>query len=155
MEGMGLKYWGCDAGSLGLNYCNNEGYAEVLGLPSFIYSTSYALANPNTALFQNASYHTQLNMPVVKGPAPKPSPQMIKAICTIDALNANNGLGLPTPSLSLSGSESVANGIVFQQSTQHGVRTMNPSSPNMAVMGPLAAPGIFVQNSYVNCLEHF
>jgi len=90
---------------------------------------------------------------VVKGPPAPPSQQTIEAICTIDALNANNGLGLPAPGVAPSGTESVANGIVFQQSTQHGVRTMNTTAPNINLVGPLAAPGIFVQNSYYNCLS--
>jgi hypothetical protein len=69
----------------------------------------------------------------------------------IDALNANNGLGLPTGGPP-SSTDSIANGVVFQQYTQYArPTTMNPGAPNVAALNPLAAPGIFVQNSYYNC----
>ena len=82
-------------------------------------------------------------------PAP-PTPGQIQAACTIIAINANNGFGSAGGD---SATASLANGIVFQQYTQSGrLNTMNPSSPNLNALMPLAAPGIFVQNTYYNCL---
>ncbi len=40
-EGLGFKYFGCNAKAVGLKYCNNEGFAEVLGLPTFIPSETW------------------------------------------------------------------------------------------------------------------
>jgi RHS repeat-associated protein len=77
----------------------------------------------------------------------------IDAACSIYAINANNGFGgLPFASQT----SSVSNGIVFQQRTQSGnVNTINPSSPNVNALMPLAAPGVFVQNSYVTCRSQY
>ena len=83
----------------------------------------------------------------------QPTRAQIKAACAIVAINQNNGFG---SGVGESGTASVANGIVFQQRTQYPrPSTMNPSAPNLAVLMPLAAPAIFVQASYSECLSHY
>jgi len=67
------------------------------------------------------------------------------------AIQQNNGFGPGS-----SQTASVTNGIVFQQNTQYRrPTTMNPSAPNVNVLLPLAAPGIFVRDSYNNCHSQF
>jgi hypothetical protein len=82
-----------------------------------------------------------------------PTPAQIEAACTILAINQNNGLGAGAGD---SATASLANGVVFRQYTQYSMpETMNPSAANVVVLGPLAAPEIYLQASYQNCLSHF
>jgi len=82
-----------------------------------------------------------------------PTLAQVKGACTVVATNANNGFGDMAGD---SGSAWNANGIVFQQYTQYArPNTMNPSAPNISVLLPLAAPGLFVQATYQKCLSQF
>jgi RHS repeat-associated protein len=82
-----------------------------------------------------------------------PTEAQIRAACTVVAINSNNGFGNASGD---SRSASNANGVVFQQYTQYPrPTTMNPSAPNIGVLAPLAAPGLFVQATYQKCLSKF
>ena len=82
-----------------------------------------------------------------------PTEAQIKAACTVVAIGLNNGFGNGPGD---SSSASNANGVIFQQYTQYPrPTTMNPSALNVSALGPLAAPGLFVQASYQNCLSSF
>jgi hypothetical protein len=78
-------------------------------------------------------------------------------MCTIDALNANNGLGIPTPSLGPSGGEGVDVGAVLSHNeTVYGPKPLNPSAKSgSAAASVLIAPGIFVQDAYNRCMAHY
>jgi len=68
-------------------------------------------------------------------------------------LNENNGLGLPTDVPS--GSEGGSPRYAFSQTTHVGVCEMNPSSSNIETYGVMAAPQIFLQAGYQNCLRRY
>jgi RHS repeat-associated protein len=118
-------------------------WADMGPLASSPSNVMYSQVTGPSSLDTISAYHAPIpTVRAVHGPS--------AADCIIDALNANNGLGLPTGGRP-SSTDSIANGVVFQQNTQVGSRAMNPGAPNVAGLSPLAAPGIFVQNSYHNC----
>jgi hypothetical protein len=86
-----------------------------------------------------------------------PRPTTVNLGCeSIDALNANNGIGNAAPSLQPSGSESNGTGVTFYNNTTRGPQAMNPGAePESGDLSPLAAPGIFVLNSYNNCMARY
>ena len=136
-------------------YCSATGYdwvdvgaASILPPIATLQYQTIASGPSGLGLPTVAVYHPPL--PTISSPEPS-IPGQQRGRCIIDALNANNGLGLPTDQPP-SSSDSIANAIVFQQGTQVGLRTMNPSAANIAALNPLGAPGIFVQSSYYSCM---
>jgi RHS repeat-associated protein len=83
----------------------------------------------------------------------KPTESEVEAACTVYAINANNGFGSVGGD---SASASIWSGITFKQDTQYRrPNTMNPSAPNILILGFLASPSIYIQASYQKCKSAF
>jgi hypothetical protein len=77
----------------------------------------------------------------------------IAGACALIAINLNSELGAGAGD---SSTASISPGVNFEMYTQfRRPSTMNPSSPNAVYLYPLAAPGVFVQNSYYTCKAGF
>ena len=136
-----------------LAYFGQQSVQVGTGLDLFTSSLLSVQGTETPAQAFNRVYPSQAQqLPVISAvrPPTPPTPGQIQAACTILAINANNGFGSVAGD---SATASLSNGIVFQQYTQSGrLNALNPSSPNVNALMPLAAPGIFVQNTYYNCL---
>jgi RHS repeat-associated protein len=106
LEGTSFRYFGCIAASLGLNYCNNEGFAEVLGVPTLIYASSFSwdsmLRLPSSV--PNPGEHVISNAPPISSGKLEAA---VNFACTIDVINAANAQGFPTPGLSPGSTDSI------------------------------------------------
>jgi RHS repeat-associated protein len=98
----------------------------------------------------------QCNAATISGPQPAvfsainlPTEEQVNAMCSVYAINANNGFG---DAAADSANASIWSGTKFEQYTQYPrPTTMNPSAPTIMVLAPLAAPSIYIQASYNNC----
>ena len=96
-DGALFTWYGCDAKKMHLNYCNNEGYAEKLGLPTVAYWDPIRTLGFNTERMANIMKYA--GEPTISAFHPKPGPTFSRADvamwCGIATILSGGGGAVP------------------------------------------------------------
>ena len=149
------QYGGSAGGPRGLDFIYTGRPGNPIGIPYYLepnYLLDWLYETTHTYLHHAWEQDRPcLNIPCITGPRPSLTTGEIQgainAACIGKAIGDNNAFGEGSAPTAWN-----ANGVVFRQYTQYErPSTINPSAPNVNALTPLAAPGIFIQNTYYAC----